>query len=103
MSYNIVTIFTVLFSFPGYAMGPATCVLMADLASYGVVVITVIIAVIALIIICKVRRDLKGVQDRLKNKRATSWGRVQEMMKKKEASGGASQKPPFPPKAGWEK
>jgi hypothetical protein len=28
---------------------------------------------------------------------------VQEMMKKKEASGGASQKPPFPPKAGWEK
>ncbi|XP_062567008.1 SLIT and NTRK-like protein 2 [Saccostrea cucullata] len=87
----------------GVVMGPATCVLMHDVISYGIVVITVIMSTIALIIICKVRKDLKDVQNRLKNKRATSWGRVQEMMKKKEAGGvGASQKPPFPTKAGWE-
>lgn len=87
--------------FSGVAIAPATCILLADFISYILVVIVVIISSIALGIICKVRRDLKAVQDRLKNKRATSWGRVQEMMKKKEASSGVSQKPPFPTKTGW--
>lgn len=87
--------------FSGVAIAPATCILLADFISYILVVIVVIISSVALGIICKVRRDLKAVQDRLKNKRATSWGRVQEMMKKKEASSGVSQKPPFPTKTGW--
>lgn len=97
MKGNLIS--TVVFS--GVVVGPATCILLADFISYILVVIVVIIASIALGIICKVRRDLKAIQDRLKNKRATSWGRVQEMMKKKEASSGVSQKPPFPTKTGW--
>lgn len=97
MKENLIS--TVVFS--GVVVAPATCILLADFISYILVVIVVIIASIALGIICKVRRDLKAVQDRLKNKRATSWGRVQEMMKKKESSSGVSQKPPFPTKTGW--
>ncbi|XP_048731708.2 toll-like receptor 13 [Ostrea edulis] len=80
----------------GLAMG-GSCMPLYQLASYLLLLIILILSCVALGCICKTRKELTRVQRRMKNKRASSWNRVQEAMKQRS---GAKQKPPVG-KNGW--
>lgn len=82
--------------FIGLAMG-GSCMPLYQLASYLLLLIILILSCVALGCICKTRKELTRVQRRMKNKRASSWNRVQEAMKQRS---GAKQKPPVG-KNGW--
>ncbi|KAK3104563.1 hypothetical protein FSP39_005059 [Pinctada imbricata] len=77
------------------------CFTIYQIVTYVLLVITLVVSCIALGLICKTRADLVRVKKRLNNKKANSWNRVQEAMKK--AKGALGQKPPAATKAtdGW--
>lgn len=72
-----------------------------EIVSYGLVAITLIIATVALIIICYTRRKLVVAKENLKKKRNSSWARVQNALRK---GGTTGQKPPMKSQAvdGWD-
>lgn len=73
------------------------CMPLYQLMSFILLVIILVLSCLALGCICKSRKDLTRIQRRMKNKRASSWNRVQEAMKQRS---GAKQKPPVG-KNGW--
>ncbi|XP_062567051.1 uncharacterized protein LOC134229326 [Saccostrea cucullata] len=80
----------------GVAMG-SSCMALYQLMSFILLLIILVLSCLALGCICKTRKELTRVQRRMKNKRASSWNRVQEAMKQRS---GAKQKPPVG-KNGW--
>lgn len=85
-----------LISFQGIAMS-GKCIPLYQMMSFILLLIILILSCVALGCICKSRKDLTRIQRRMKNKRASSWNRVQEAMKQRS---GAKQKPPVG-KNGW--
>lgn len=63
-----------------------------EIVSYCILAVTMVIAIVALVIICYVRRKLVIAKENLEKKRNSSWARVQNALKKGGASG---QKPPL--------
>jgi cell division protein FtsL len=63
-----------------------------ELVSYGLLAVTLIIATIALVLICHTRHKLVVAKENLEKKRNSSWARVQNALKKGGTSG---QKPPM--------
>uniref|UniRef100_A0A8W8K7M8 Uncharacterized protein n=1 Tax=Magallana gigas TaxID=29159 RepID=A0A8W8K7M8_MAGGI len=80
----------------GIAMS-GNCIPLYQMMSFIMLIIILIMSCVALGCICKSRKDLTRIQRRMKNKRASSWNRVQEAMKQRS---GAKQKPPVG-KNGW--
>ncbi|VDI39017.1 Hypothetical predicted protein [Mytilus galloprovincialis] len=77
---------------PGITLGPTICMTIIEIVSYCILAVTMVIAIVALVIICYVRRKLVIAKENLEKKRNSSWARVQNALKKGGASG---QKPPL--------
>ncbi|OWF35450.1 uncharacterized protein LOC110442951 [Mizuhopecten yessoensis] len=86
---------------PGIAVG-SSCMTIYQLVSYSVLLITLVLSCVALGLVCNTRKQLSSNKNKLKNKKNTSWNKVQDALKR---GGNTGQKPPgkttAPKGKGW--